>query len=161
MTHQETILVIGRAIAQKITEEGQRPDIVASIPSFWVEGNSLLYFRGMIALNNSYFLSHQNVLSLGEGCEGVTLQYTPETRPLRVLLVRYPGRPQAEEAFQSFQASEVIKEGELKEGLFLGKSRKGYGGAKIEGDIVIVVLDGATLQSVTRALRSLPATGGE
>lgn len=158
---KETILVIGRAIAQKITEEGQRPDIVASIPSFWVEGNSLLYFRGMIALNNSYFLSHQNVLSLGEGCEGVTLQYTPEAQPLRVILVRYPGRPQAEEAFQSFQASEVIKEGELKEGLFLGKSRKGYGGAKIEGDIVIVVLDGATLQSVTRALRSLPATGGE
>jgi hypothetical protein len=158
---KETILVIGRAIAQKITEEGERPDIVASIPSFWVEGNSLLYFRGMIALNNSYFLSHQNVLSLSEGCEGVTVQYTPETQPLRVILVRYPDLPQAEEAFKSFQASEVIKEGELKEGLFLGKSRKGYGGATMEGDLVIVVLDGATLQNVTRALRSLPAAGGE
>jgi hypothetical protein len=158
---KETILVIGRAIAQKITEEGKRPDIVASIPSFWMKGNSLLYFRGMIALNNSYFLSHQNVLSLGEGCEGITLQYMPETRPLRVILVRYPDHPQAEEAFQSFQASGVIKEGALKEDLFLGESRKGYGGAKIEGDLVILVLDGATLQSVTRALRSLPATGGE
>jgi hypothetical protein len=158
---KETILVIGRAIAQKITEEGERPDIVASIPSFWVEGDSLLYFRGMIALNNSYFLSHENVLSLGEGCEGITLQYAPEKQPLRVIIVRYPDRPQAEEAFQSFQASGVIKEGVFEEGLFLGKSRKGYGGAKIEGDLVIMVLDGATLQSVTRALRSLPAPGGE
>jgi hypothetical protein len=158
---KETIFVLGRAIAQKITEEGKRPDIVASIPSFWVEGDSLLYFRGMIALNNSYFLSHQNVLSMGEGCEGITLQYKPDTQPLRVILVRYPGRPQAEEAFQSLQASEVIKEGTFKEGLFLGKSRKGYGGATVAGDLVIVVLDGATPQSVTRALRSLPATGGE
>jgi hypothetical protein len=158
---KETILVLGGTIAQKITEEGERPEIVASIPSFWVEGDSLLYFRGMIALNNSYFLSHQNVLSLGEGSEGITLQYTPETQPLRVIMVRYPGRSQAEEAFQSFQASEVIKEGALKEGLFLGKSRKGYGGATVAGDFVIVVLDGVQLQSVTRALRSLPATGGE
>ena len=158
---KETILILGRAIAKKITEEGERPDIVASIPSFWVVGDSLLYFRGMIALNNSYFLSHQNVLSLGEGIEGITLQYAPETQPLRVIMVRYPDRPQAKEAFQSLQGSEVIKEGTFKEGLFLGKSRKGYGGATMEGDLVILVLDAAKLQSVTRALRSLPATGGD
>lgn len=158
---KETILVLGRAIAQKIAEEGERPNIVATIPSLWVEGDSLLYFRGQIALNNSYFLSHQNVLSLGEGSEGITLQYKPETQPLRVIMVRYPERPQAEEAFQSFQASGVIKEGILEEGLFLGKSRKGYGGATVAGDLVIVVLDGEQLQSVSRALRSLPATRGE
>jgi hypothetical protein len=158
---KETILVLGGAIAQKITEEGKRPDIVASVPSFWVVGDSLLYFRGMIALNNSYFLSHENVLSLGEGCEGITVQYAPETQLLRVIIVRYPSRPQAEEAFQSLQASGAITEGALTEGLFLGKSRKGYGGATMEGDLIILVLDGATLQSVTRALRSLPATGGE
>jgi hypothetical protein len=76
-------------------------------------------------------------------------------------MVRYPGRPQAEEAFQSLQASDVIKEGAFKEGLFLGKSRRGYGGATTTGDLVIVVLDGIKLQGVTRALRSLPATGGQ
>jgi hypothetical protein len=158
---KETILVLGRAIAQKITQEGERPDILASIPSFWVEGDSLLYFRGMIALNNSYFLSHQDILSLSEGSEGITFQYKPEAQPLRVIMVRYPNRPQAEEAFQSLQASGVITEGTVKEGLFLGKSRKGYGGATMAGDLVILVLDGSKLQSVTRALRSLPATGGE
>jgi hypothetical protein len=155
---KETILVLGRAIAQKITQEGGRPDILASIPSFWVEGDSLLYFRGMIALNNSYFLSHQDILSLSEG---ITFQYKPEVQPFRVIMVRYPDRSQAEEAFQSLQASGVITEGTVKEGLFLGKSRKGYGGATITDDLIILVLDGASLQSVTRALRSLPATGGE
>ena len=158
---KETILILGGAIAQKIIEKGERPDIVASFPSLWMEGDSLLYFRGMIALNNAYFLSHQNVLSLGAGIEGITFQYKPEAQPLRVIMVRYPGRPQAEEAFQSLQASGVIKEGVFKEGLFLGKSRKGYSGATMVDDFVIVVLDGAQLQSVTRALRSLPATGGQ
>ena len=158
---KETILVLGGAIAQKITEEGERPDIMASIPPLWVVGDSLLYFRGQIALSNSYFLSHQNVLSLGEGTEGITFQYKPETQSLRVIMVRYPGHPQAEEAFQSFQASGVIKEGAFKEGLLLGKSRKGYGGATVAGDFVIVVLDGTQLQSVTKVLRSLPATRGE
>jgi hypothetical protein len=158
---KETILALGRAIAQKVPEEGERPDIVASIPSFWVVGDSPLYFRGMIALNNSYFLSHQDVLSLGKDAEGITFQYQPEAQPLRVIMVRYPGRPQAEEAFQSIQTSEVIKEGALKEGLFLGKSRRGYGGATVAGDLVILVLDGAKLQTVTRALRSLPARGGQ
>jgi hypothetical protein len=158
---KETILTLGRAIAQKITEEGERPDILAFIPSFWVVGDSLLYFRGMLALNNSYFLSHQDVLSLGKGAEGITFQYKPEAQPLRVIMVRYPGRPQAEEAFQFLHASGVIKEGALKEGFFSGKSRRGYGGATVAGDLVILVLDGAKLQTVTRALRSLPATGGQ
>jgi hypothetical protein len=158
---KETILVLGRAIAQKIIEEGERPDILNSLPSRGIVGDSLLYFRGMVALNNAHFLSHQNALSLGEGTEGITFQYKPEAQPLRVIIVRYPAPPQAEEAFKSFQTSEVIKEGALKEGLFLGKSRKGYGGTTVVGDLVIVVLDGTQLQSVTRALRSLPATGSE
>jgi hypothetical protein len=158
---KETLLALGRAITQKIPEEGARPDILAALPPLWVEGGSLLYFRGMIALNNSYFLSHQDVLSLGKATEGITFQYKPEAQPLRVIMVRYPDRPQAEEAFQSLQASEVITEGALKEGFFLGKSRRGYGGAAVAGDLVILVLDGAKPQTVTRALRSLPATGGQ
>ena len=157
---KETLLALGRAIAEKIPEEGVRPDIVASIPSFWVAGNSLLYFRGIVALNNSYFLSHQDVLSLGKAVEGITFQYNPEAQPLRVIMVRYPDRPLAEGAFQSLQTSEVIKEGALKEEFFLGKSRRGYGGATVAGDLVILVLDGAKPQTVSRALRSLPATGG-
>jgi len=152
---KETLLILGRGIAQKIPQEGERPDILASLPSRGVVENFPLYFRGMIALNNFYFLSHQDVLSLGEGTEGITFQYKPEAQPLRVIIARYPNSSKAEEAFQSLQASEVIKEGILKEGLFLGKSRRGYGGAQLAGDFIVLVLDGAASKTVTRALRSL------
>jgi hypothetical protein len=153
---KEILLSLGRAITQKIPQQGERPDILASLPPQWVVKDSLLYFRGQVALNNGYFLSHQDVLSLGKGADGITFLYNPEIKPLRVLMVRYPGPPQAEEAFRSLRASGVIKGGSLKkEGFFLGKSRKGYGGAMLVEDRIVLVLDGKTLQVVTRALRSL------
>jgi len=154
---KESILALGRVISQKITEKGNRPEILEFLPPVQMRiRDTLLYLRGMIALNNAYFLSHQNVLSLGEGVEGITFKYLQENQPLRVVMVRYPGSPQAEKAFQSFCASGVIKEGILKDEGFLGKSRRGYGGVKLVEDLLILVLDGKDLRTVKRALRTLP-----
>jgi hypothetical protein len=153
---KEALLSLGRAVAQKIPQEGERPDILASLPPHWVVRDSLLYFRGQIALNNSYFLSHEDVLSLGKGAEGITFLYNPEIKPLRVIMVRYLDRSQAETTFKSLRPSGVIKGGSLKkEGFLLGKSRRGYGGAFVAGDRVVLVLDGENIQIVARALRSL------
>ena len=158
---KDILLAVGQAITKKIPQEGERPAILAFLPPQWVVGDSLLYFRGQISLNNSYFLSNQDVLLLGKGAEGITFQYKPEAQPLRVIMVRYAGRSQAMEAFKSLRSSGVIKQGTLKEGLFLGKSRKGYGGALLSEDIVVLVLDGKSRETVTRALRSLPYRGGQ
>ncbi len=157
---KETLLILGRDIAQKIPQEGERPDILASLPSKGVAEDSLLYFRGQIALNNAYFLSHQDVLALRGGAEGVTFQYKPQAQPFRVIMVRYPSNTLAEEALQCLQASDVLKESTMKNKTFLGKSRRGYGGATVAGDRVILVLDGAGPQAVTRTVRSLAQSGG-
>jgi hypothetical protein len=158
---KDILLAVGQAITKKIPQEGERPAILAFLPPQWVVGDSLLYFRGQISLNNSYFLSNQDVLLLGKGAEGITFQYKPEAQPLRVIMVRYAGRSQAMEAFKSLRSSGVIKQVSLKEGLSLGKSRKGYGGALLSEDIVVLVLDGKSRETVTRALRSLPYRGGQ
>jgi len=158
---KETLLVLGQDIAQKIPQEGERPDILASLPSRGVEEDSLLYFRGQIALNNVYFLSNQDVLALHGGAEGITFPYKPEAQPFRVIIVRYPTGPVAEEAFQSLQASDVIKEGAINNKILLGKSRRGYGGATVVDNFLIVVLDGAGPKAVTSALRSLTQSGGQ
>jgi hypothetical protein len=156
---KDILLALGQAITKKIPQEGERPAILAILPPQWVVADSLLYFRGQIALNNSYFLSNQDVLLLSKGADGITFQYKPEAQPLRVIMVRYAGRPQALEAFKSLRSSGVIKQGSLKEGLFLGKGRKGYSGTLLSEDIVVLVLDGKTRETVTRALRSLPYRG--
>jgi hypothetical protein len=158
---KDILLALGQAITKKIPQEGERPAILSFLPPQWVVADSLLYFRGQIALNNGYFLSNQDVLFLSKGAEGITFLYKPEAQPLRVIMVRYAGRPQALEAFKSLRSSGVIKQGALKEGLFLGKSRKGDAGALLSEDIVVLVLDGKTRETVTRALRSLPFRGGQ
>ena len=157
---KETLFILGRNIAQKIPQEGERPDILASLPSRGIAENSLLYFRGQIALNNAYFLSHQNVLALQGEAEGITFQYKPEGQFLRVIMVRYPTGPLAEEAFQSLLASDVI-EGAIKNKILLGKSKRGYGGATVVDDFLIMVLDGAGPKAVTSALKSLAQSGGQ
>lgn len=158
---KEILLVLGQTISRKIPQEGTRPDILGHLPPQGVVGDSLLYFRGMIALNNAYFLSHQDVLSLGGGAEGITFQYALDTQPLRVIMVRYPDSPRAENAFQIFCVSRTIKDGVVKDGVFQGTSRRGYGGVKVTGDLMILVLDGEGPGVVTRALASLPYEGGQ
>jgi hypothetical protein len=158
---KDIILALGQAIAARIPQEGARPAILTFLPPQWVVEDSLLYFRGQIALNNSYFLSHQDALSLNKGAEGVTFLYKPEAQPLRVIMVRYADQPQARGAFKSLKASGVIKQGSLKEGLYLGKSRKGYAGALVSEDILVLVLDGKNRETVARALRSLPYREGQ
>jgi hypothetical protein len=152
---KEILLALGRSIAQKIPKEGTRPEILGRLPAQWVAKDSLIYFRGQMALNNSYFLSHQNCLSLGDGAEGVIFYYTPDAKPLRVIMVRYPDQQKAAEAFKALRASGVITGVTVKEGFIVGKVRRGHAGALVTGELVFLVLEGASSDPVVRALRSL------
>jgi hypothetical protein len=152
---KEILLALGRTIAQKIPEEGTRPEILVRLPAQWVAKDSLIYFRGQTALNNSYFLCHQNCLSLGDGAEGIIFYYTPDVKPLRVIMVRYPDQQKAAAAFKTLRQSGVITGAAAREGFIVGKVRRGRAGALVSGDLLYLVLEGATSDPVTRALRSL------
>jgi hypothetical protein len=152
---KEILLALGRFIAQKIPQEGTRPEILGRLPAQWVAKDSLIYFRGQMALNNSYFLSHQNCLSLVDGAEGVIFYYTPDVKPLRVIMVRYPEQQKAAEAFKTLRASGVITGAATREGFLVGKVRRGFAGALVTGDLLFLVLEGASSDPVIRALRSL------
>jgi hypothetical protein len=156
---KEILLALGRTISQKIPQEGARPEILGRLPAQWVAKDSLIYFRGLTALNNSYFLSHQNCLSLGDGVEGVIFYYTPDVKPLRVIMVRYLDHQKAAAAFKTFRASGVIAGAAAREGFIVGKVRRGHAGALVAGDMLFLVLEGATSDTVIRALRSLQQQG--
>ena len=157
---KETIMALAQTIARKIPHEGARPDILTTIPPQGVVPDSILYFRGMIALNNVYFLSHENVLSLGNGAEGVTFRYMQESESLRVIMVRYRDAAQSEKSFRTLCSSGLIKNGRSKDGVCSGRSRRGYGAAKVDGNLVLLVLDGKDPETVAAALNALPHKGG-
>lgn len=156
---KEILLSLGEAIAKKIPAAGLRPAILKLLPPQWIISETLIYFRGPLALNNAYFLAHKDPLSLEEGAEGVTFLYKPEAQPLRVIMVRYSGRTESLAAFKTLCSSGVIKGG-VKKGVLLGKGRRGYGGALVREQTLIIVLEAPNAEHVQRALRSLPYRGG-
>ena len=152
---EELLMSIGRSIALKIIQTGQKPDIVSYSPMMRNATDSLVYFRGMIALNNTYFLSHLNVLNLGRNVEGMIFNVPAGGKSCKVIILRYPNDSMADEAFSSFSDSHIIKEGIIRGSRILGKSRKGYGGAMPTGNRIGIVLDGESLHIVTDVLASL------
>ena len=152
---EELLMSIGRSVALKINQTGQKPDIVSYSPMIRNATDYLVYFKGMIALNNAYFLSHLNVLNLGRNVEGMIFDYPQGGKTCKVIMLRYQNDSMADEAFSSFSDSHIIKEGILKAGRILGKSRKGYGGAMSAGNLIGIVLDVESLHSVTDVLESL------
>ena len=152
---EELLMSIGRSVALKINQTGQKPDIVSYSPMIRNATDSLVYFKGMIALNNAYFLSHLNVLNLGRNVEGMIFNAPAGGRSCKVIILRYPNHSMADEAFSSFSDSHIIKEGIIRESRILGKSRKGYGGAMSTENLIGIVLDVESLHSVTDVLESL------
>lgn len=152
---EELLMSIGRSIALKIIQTGQKPDLLSYCPIIRNPNDSLVYFKGMIALNNSYFLSHLNVLNMGGDVEGMIFDYPQGGKSCKAIILRYQNDSKADEAFETFRDAHIIKQSILKGSKILGKSRKGYGGAISSEKLIGIILDGESLHSVTDILESL------
>jgi hypothetical protein len=101
---ESAVLTMGRATADSIQEIGQAPEIVLLLPGkdLGLVDRSVRYVRSHILLNQRFFISHQNILNLGRRTEAVIAQYIREKEKTHLLLIRYPGRKEAREAYRSF-----------------------------------------------------------
>lgn len=98
------VLKIGRAISDTIKQEGQKPGLIKFLPSEGLSEKSIRYFYFHQVLNHHYFISHQNILHLGEKTNGILATYLQrQTKEKTFLLViQYPSKKLAETAYQSF-----------------------------------------------------------
>lgn len=98
------VMKIGRAIAGNIKKEGQKPALIKFLPAEGLFERDTRYFHHHLVLNHHYFLSHQNILHLGERTNGVLATYPQQQTKEKtyLLLVQYPDKKLAEKAFQSF-----------------------------------------------------------
>ncbi|NWF92624.1 MAG: hypothetical protein HXY46_06880 [Syntrophaceae bacterium] len=101
---KKDILGIGHAIAKNIKKEGKKPELLQFLPGEGLSERSLRYFHLHPVLNHHYFISHQNILHLGEETNGVLATYLLRQKKEKtfLLLVRYPAKGLAEDAFHSF-----------------------------------------------------------
>lgn len=98
------ILQIGQAIARNIKQEGQRPKFIHFLPTENLLEKTIRYFHLHQVLNHHHFVSHENILHLGEQTNGILASYFHSGVKGRtfLLLVQYPSEKLAEKAFQHF-----------------------------------------------------------
>ena len=101
---KQDVLEIARVIARSLGQEGQKPKLTHDLPKGGLSEKSIRYFHLHQSLNYHYFVSHQNVLRLGEKTNAVLASYMfPQTEGKTFLLIiQYPSQKLAGEALQSF-----------------------------------------------------------
>jgi len=101
---EPAILSIGRAMAESIPGEGPEPKIIQYLPgqALGLVDKSVRYLKSHVLLNQRFFVSHQNILSLSRETEAALATYLRDGQKVHLLLIRYPSSRKAQEAFQSF-----------------------------------------------------------
>jgi hypothetical protein len=101
---KQDVLEIAKAIARSLGQEGEKPKLIHCLPEEGLSERSIRYFHLHQSLNYHYFVSHENILRLGEKTNAVLAFYLfPQTKEKTFLLViQYSTKKLAGEALQSF-----------------------------------------------------------
>ena len=101
---KQDVLEIAKGIARSLGQEGQKPKLIHYLPQEGLSERSIRYFHLYQSLNYHYFVSHQNILRLGEKTHALFASYLlPQTKDKTfLLLIQYPTKKLAGEALQSF-----------------------------------------------------------
>lgn len=101
---KQDVFEIAKAVARSLSQEGEKPKLIHYLPEEGLSERSIRYFHLHQSLNYHYFVSHQNILRLGEKTSAVLASYLlPQTKDKTfLLLIQYPTKKLAGEALQSF-----------------------------------------------------------
>ena len=100
---KQDILNLGRTLADSIKPQGKKPKLINLLPKEDLVERSIRYFHHHQSLNYHYFVSHQNILRLGERTHVLLSTYASQTEGKTfLLLIQYPSQTSAKEALQSF-----------------------------------------------------------
>ena len=109
---KQAVLALGRAIVAG-RAQSKAPRLTQVLPRtigprFTLRTDSIVFLRSHLVLNSVYFLSQDNLLDLGLGCDLAAAAYRLKAEPssakaVRVLLVRYTDENAARKALNHFQ----------------------------------------------------------
>lgn len=150
-TSKELILSLGKGIAQRIENEGNKPDLLRRIPQDDLVCESYYYFHKNIILKNLYFLTQENILNLSEKTDVVLASYELDKEILKLLLVQYPDTVESRKAYEKFNRDHLKAAiSSMRNLRKVGEDL--YSGVELEDRYLIVVLEGNTRESVNKLL---------
>ena len=111
---EEAVLSMGKAAAQAIPTSGSEPRILQLLPGkeFGLIDRSTRYLKSHVLLNQRFFISHENLLSISRKTEAVLSAYTRDKHKVQLLLIRYPNADEAKSALQTFKKAYMPEAGE-------------------------------------------------
>jgi hypothetical protein len=101
----QTLLTLGRAMANAIQSTGQAPQLIRALPEgkMGLVEKSIRYLHSHILLNQRFFVATQNILNLNLQTEVILAQYLRAGKKIHLLVVRYPNAKEAETGLQGFK----------------------------------------------------------
>ena len=146
---QQTLLGLGRQIADRIETPGKKPDLVNKIPKQGVIPKSLRFFHNHTCLNYYYYLASKNILHLSEKTSGVFIKYGAGDHKVPLILIEYPDPTQADKAYNDFLANYLP---EAKRGDVIQTENGKWVGGIPHGRYLVIVLDAVTQNGVRRLI---------
>lgn len=151
---KETILEFGANTDEKIKSEGNPPELLSKIPQDKLIPNSDHFFHKHVLLNNLYFLSDKNILSLNDETDCILADFKFDEQILKLLLIEYPDSKKAQGAYESFgkfylksQTSEKARAIEVEQGKVVGMD--------LERNYLMLVFEGMEKRITLRLLDSV------
>jgi hypothetical protein len=134
----QTILSLGRAIANSVPLTGQTPILINALPNgkMGLVEKSIRFLHSHILLNQRFFVATQNILNLNPKTEVILAEYLRAGKKIHLLLVRYPDVNEAEAALQSFKSAYMPEV--FDKGLMQTEDKKWTGTKRVNEFILIV-----------------------
>lgn len=89
---------IARWVAGKITQEGEIPAVVNSLPEKGLDKQSITYFHGQLVVQSKHYIAQENFLNLDPTTAGIFARYRDEKGSRDLFIIWYPSESSAESA---------------------------------------------------------------
>jgi hypothetical protein len=136
---RKALFAFGQKVDSSIEEEGEEPDIVSLLPEESRVEKSVHYFHNHMILNYHFYVSDENILLLDQQTEAALGAYSEANEKFYLLLVRYPEKEKALEAYKAFTQAYMPDSKET--GLVQTEDKK-WTAARIKKDFLAIVFNG-------------------
>jgi len=132
------LLEMAGTVATLIRSEGPKPRILSSLPEEGLQPESIKYFHHHVVLNRHYYLTTENVLSLGKKTDATLASYLRKAGLALLLFIEYPDGETAKGAHAAF-LRHYLPDAESS-GMALLENKK-WCGVRLKGKRLAIVLE--------------------
>ena len=150
---KQTVLDLGRRLAEAVPAEGGLPPVLALLPQANLIPESVRYFHHYIWLNSHFFISNENVLGIDDQTQAVLAKYREGEAVFYLLIAMYPDGSKAGKAQESFVRQYLPG---AREGMAETAAGK-WTGCRLQDNILSIVFNAPGRDVLTSYLRMVKA----